>query len=85
MIERAVATIGKDASSGEGMTFYTVTLEYFKFLLPDEHFMLARTFLQQVYQPEATPWSKFAVGYAFTTPCPARVGMLTKSAEAKRR
>ena len=52
MIERAVATIGKDASSGEGMTFYTVTLEYFKFLLPDEHFMLARTFLQQVYDVE---------------------------------
>ena len=45
-----MATIGKDASSGEGMTFYTVTLEYFKFLLPDEHFMLARTFLQQVYE-----------------------------------
>ena len=52
LIERAVATIGKDASSGEGMTFYTVTLEYFKFLLPDEHFMLARTFLQQVYDVE---------------------------------
>ena len=44
--------IGKDAASGEGMAFYSVTLEYFKFLLSDEQFLLARTFLQQVYEVE---------------------------------
>ena len=35
-------------------------------------------FGMQATQPEAAPWSKFAIGYAFKTPCPARVGMLVK-------
>lgn len=52
IIERTVEVIGKDPTSGEGMAFYSVTLEYFKFLLSDEHFLLARTFLQQVYEVE---------------------------------
>ena len=52
IIDRAVDVIGKDPASGEGMSFYSVTLEYFKFLLSDEQFLLARTFLQQVYEVE---------------------------------
>ena len=35
-------------------------------------------FGQQLAVPEKAPWSKFAIGYAFKTPCSARVGMLTK-------
>ena len=39
-------------------------------------------FGMMVSQPETVPWSKFAVGYKFKTPCPAKLGMLMKYAGA---
>ena len=52
IIDRTVEVIGGEPVSCEGMAFYSVILDYFKFQVSTEHFLLARAFLQQVYEVE---------------------------------